>query len=287
MAARHVQVSVTLDQVTAAWLAGYTSANTRAAYRGDLRAYLAWCANEAHQPFAATSRQMRDYRDDRESSGVSTATIARQFAALRAFYATAHELHACSSNPFDSRPAAVVTRSATMVMTAAEVERLYTAAREDSRCAVLVGLLLGDGLRLSEALAIDHEDISGPVRARQLHVRRHGRTTTVALSTSTSNAIARLQRTTTDGGPLLLALPHGAARPQRLTRFGADFLLKQAAQAAGIRLPVSANVLRRTHVTMASDAGEHIDDIRDRMGHRDVRTTRRFLAPAPSQSSAT
>lgn len=287
MTARHIQVRVTLDQVTAAWLAGYASANTRAAYRGDLRAYLAWCANEAHQPFAATSRQMRDYRDDRESSGVSTATIARQFAALRAFYATAHELQACSSNPFEARPAAVVARSATMLLNASEVERLYAAALGDSRCAVLVGLLLGDGLRLSEVLAIDHEDIAGPVRARRLQVQRHGRAAIVVLSTATSNAIARLQRTTIDAGPLLLALPHGAARPQRLTRFGADFLLKQAAQAAGIQLPVSANVLRRTHATMASDAGEHIDDIRDRMGHRDVRTTRRFLAPAPSQPSAT
>ncbi len=287
MAARHVQIPVTLDQVTAAWLAGYASANTRAAYGGDLRAYLAWCANEEHQPFAATPGQMRDYREDRESSGVSTATIARQFAALRAFYTTAHELQACASNPFEARPAAVVTGSATMVMNATEVERLYAAAGDDSRCAALVGLLLGDGLRLSEALAIDHEDISGPSRARQLRIQRHGRTTTIALSTFTSKAIARLQRTTIDGGPLLLAMPHGAARPHRLTRFGADFLLKQAAQTAGIALAVSANVLRRTHAAMANDAGVHIDDIRDRMGHRDVRTTRRFLAPGPPQPPAT
>ena len=78
-------------------------------------------------------------------------------------------------------------------------------------------------------------------------------------------------------GPLFIGPSRGRAGSTRLTRFGADHLIKQAATAAGIERPVSANVLRRTHVTTAQRAGVPIDDIRHTMGHIDVRTTRRYL----------
>jgi integrase len=55
-----------------------------------------------------------------------------------------------------------------------------------------------------------------------------------------------------------------------------------AANTAGIERVVSANVLRRTHVTNAEGRGVPIDDIRRRMGHLDVRTTRRYLTPPDS-----
>jgi site-specific recombinase XerD len=75
----------------------------------------------------------------------------------------------------------------------------------------------------------------------------------------------------------------GRAGAVRLTRFGADHLIKQAATSAGIERPVSANVLRRTHVTTAQRAGVPIDDIRHTMGHTDVRTTRRYLQPSETE----
>jgi site-specific recombinase XerD len=158
------------------------------------------------------------------------------------------------------------------------------AVAADARVAVLVQLLLGDGLRLSEALAIDHDDVSGSPRSKRVHVVRHGRRRLVVLSTATSKAVGRLQRSGRNRGPLLVAEPHRSTEPERLSRFGADFLIKQAARSAGIDHVVSANVLRRTHATMAHRAGEHIDDIRDRMGHRDVRTTRRYITPESRQA---
>jgi integrase/recombinase XerC len=90
--------------------------------------------------------------------------------------------------------------------------------------------------------------------------------------------MGELEQTSPDPGPLFTGPSRGRAGAVRLTRFGVDHLLKQAAAAAGIRRAVSANVLRRTHVTTAQGAGVPIDDIRQRMGHRDVRTTRRYLA---------
>lgn len=272
-------IRMTVEQVRAAWLAGYTSANTRAAYEADLRSYLTWCAQHHREPLNVTAANIDDFREARQSGGASTATIARQFAALRAFYTTAERLGACVDSPFDDRRANSPAESATPVMTSAEVRRLLAVVANEPRLAVLVQLLLGEGLRLSEALAIDHDDISGPSRCKRVHVVRHGRRRHIPLSPATSKAVDRLQRGSRRSGPLLVAESNKSSAPERLSRFGADFLLKQAAQSADIDVVVSANVLRRTHAALAHDAGEHIDDIRDRMGHRDVRTTRRYLAP--------
>jgi site-specific recombinase XerD len=63
----------------------------------------------------------------------------------------------------------------------------------------------------------------------------------------------------------------------RLTRFGADFLIKRAGSAAGIDEPMSSNTLRRSFVAQEHAAGTTLRDIRDRVGHRDVRTTMRHL----------
>jgi site-specific recombinase XerD len=278
---RHVPIRLSVDQVTAAWLTTYTSANTRAAYGADLRAFLSWCAAQARTPFGAAGDVVDDYRAERQASGVSNATIARQLSALRAFYSTAERLGALAESPFEPRPVAAADESSTAVMDDDEIGRLRATVAGDPRLSVLVELLLSEGLRLSEALAIDHDDVSGPARSKRIRLVRHGRATTVTLGERASQAVGRLQRGSSPGGPLLRAHTHSAVAAEaseRLTRFGADYLIKHAAQSAGIDQPVSANVLRRTHAAKAHHAGTHIDEIRRRMGHRDVRTTRRYIA---------
>jgi integrase/recombinase XerD len=84
-------------------------------------------------------------------------------------------------------------------------------------------------------------------------------------------------------GPLLLS-EHRARVTERLTRFGVDYLLKQAAETAGIAGAVSANTLRRRFVTAAHERGEDLDDIRHSAGHADARTTRRYLDPGGEKS---
>jgi site-specific recombinase XerD len=268
-----------VDQVTAAWLATYRSDNTRAAYGADLRSFLSWCAGEARAPFGVAGSAIDDYRAERQASGVSKATIARQLSALRAFYRTAEEMGALAESPFEPRPLAIAAESTTAVIDDDEIERLRAIVASDPRLAVLVELLLSEGLRLSEALGLDHDDVSGPARSKRIRLIRHGRATTITLGEVASRAVGKLQSKSSRGGPLLRT--RSAQSPdaeERLTRFGADYLIKQAAQSAGIARTVSANVLRRTHAARADHAGTHIDEIRRRMGHRDVRTTRRYVS---------
>jgi site-specific recombinase XerD len=273
-----IGIEVTLAQATEVWLSRYSSANTRAAYSADLRKFLAWY-DDAPAAMHLTAGELTRYRAQRVSEGASAATIDRQFAALRAFYEAACELGLCHDSPFGIRPQSAAGASETATLTPTAGAWLRVGSASDSRTDVLVQLLLGEGLRLAEVLALDHADVSGPRHAKRLRLVRHGNARSITLDEPASQSMGELERCSSKPGPLFTGPSRGSAGPMRLTRFGADHLLKQAAAAAGIRRPVSANVLRRTHVTSAQHAGVPIDEIRRKMGHRDVRTTRRYLAP--------
>ena len=60
----------------------------------------------------------------------------------------------------------------------------------------------------------------------------------------------------------------------RLTRFGADHLLKKLATTGN---PISANALRRFHITTHHATGADLDTVRTRAGLNDIRTVRRHL----------
>lgn len=273
-----VRCDVTIEQATEIWLSGYSSPNTRAAYSSDLRAFLGWCGN-APGALNLTWDELNGYRAEREAAGASSATLSRQFAALRAFYDSACELGVCRESPFGAREQAATGASGTGNLTGEEVALLLEASSSDARTNVLVQLLLQEGLRLAETLALDHADVTGPRHAKRLRIVRHGDAIDVTVGPVASRSLGVLERTSPGPGPLFTGPSRGRAGPVRLTRFGADHLIKRAAAAAGIRGPVSANVLRRTHVTFAHKAGVPIEEIRHSMGHRDVRTTRRYMAP--------
>jgi site-specific recombinase XerD len=152
---------------------------------------------------------------------------------------------------------------------------------------VLVHLLLDQGLRLAEVLALDHGDVSGSRNAKRLRVVRHGKSTNVIVDTAGSKSIHELEQYAPKPGPLFTGPSRGRRDPSRLTRFGADHLIKQAAATAGIGWSVSANVLRRTHVTHAQRTGVPIGQIGEAMGHRDLRSTRRYLTPINTNNRST
>jgi site-specific recombinase XerD len=273
---------MTPEEVSHQWLGRYGSPNTRSAYESDLKLFLDWCDGTEFSPWDTTAGSLAAYRAQRELDGVSAASIARQLSALRGFFAEAQKLGATATNPFERRRAATPVVSSTGALTVDDLDGLRRSAIEDPRSDVLVHLLADEGLRLSEVLGIDHEHVSGPATA--MHVQLDSRSSghLVALTDASARAVRRLQRGRSKSGPLLTAHRSTAGGPQRLTRFGADLLIKQAARAAEIAQTVSANVLRRTHAAIAHRAGDDIDAIGKRMGQRDVRTTRRYIPPAHS-----
>ena len=272
------------------WLAGHASANTRSAYRTDLAMFGRWCAQHHSVPLAADTATLAAFGLARQAAGDSDATMRRRWSSLSSFFQYAVHTGNAASNPVDGvdRPVELSGNpSRTTLLSADAVDAcLAMAALLDPRLEALVAMLVRDGIKLGEALAIDVDDISGRPPRTSVTIRRNGKTRRVTLDESTARALRRCAGRRTDQ-PLFISDHRARTRtPQRLSRFGADHLLRQLRYDNDER--VTANELRRFYITSQHQSGAALDDLRDDAGLSDTRGITRFVAkhqPSPASSA--
>jgi site-specific recombinase XerD len=263
------------------WLAKHPSVNTQSAYRHDVEAFVRWCRATGRRPLAAGPADIDAYRDQCLADGVAAATVARRLSGIASFFRYAAERGAVPGDPVEGvgRPASADPADSPVLDGAELAGLIGSASGFGPKAAALVALLSLDGLKLGETLAMDIDDASLGRGRASVAVTRRGDRTEVPISATTAGLLrAYIGRRQT--GPLFLgdspAARHAAGQA-RLTRFGADFILKRAGAAAGIDKPVSATVLRRSYIAGAHLAGRAMADISRQVGHREVRETARFV----------
>jgi len=276
--------------VVQTWLDGQASANTRSAYRGDLEVFARWCSARGGSPLQADHASLRAFHVARRTGGDSPATLRRRWSALSSFFKSAVEQGARADDPTsggpppESRSVREATRDGvptagsnpTAALTAADVDRYRTLAAEiDVRLEALVSLLANDGLKLGEALALDVEHVAGRPPEMTVTVARRDGAVRLVLGEPSAAAVRRVAGRRRSG-PLFLSARNVAPdeERQRLTRFGADHLIRQL---AGGDDRITANAFRRAYSIARRAAGTELGAIRDRMGLADVRGVRRHL----------
>jgi len=284
-AASRAQAEQTYRWVAGKWLDGCRSSRTRDAYQSDLVSFANWCASAGLTPLEADPEQLRRYRSACEGMGGSAATVARRLCALASFFRFARSVGAMSPDPFDGVARPVLPRaSLTRELDDGEVDALLRAAESlGSKTASLVGLLMLDGLKLGEVLAIDVAALEGAPPELAVTVLRRGWPQCLALHRRTSIAIGGCLEGRS-AGPLLVS-GSGAQGGSRLTRFGAGYLLKQAGRHAGVPKAVTASSLRRSYAVAAVAGGSSLEDVGRRLGQHDPRTTRRYVTGHDERSS--
>ena len=283
---RVVPTSAVSARLVDTWLAGHASANTRSAYRTDLAMFGRWCAQHHSVPLAADTATLAAFGLARQAAGDSDATMRRRWSSLSSFFQYAVHTGNAASNPVDGvdRPVELSGNpSRTTLLSADAVDAcLAMAALLDPRLEALVAMLVRDGIKL----AIDVDDISGRPPRTSVTIRRNGKTRRVTLDESTARALRRCAGRRTDQ-PLFISDHRARTRtPQRLSRFGADHLLRQLRYDNDER--VTANELRRFYITSQHQSGAALDDLRDDAGLSDTRGITRFVAkhqPSPASSA--
>lgn len=292
-----------MTRLVAGWLLGYGSAHTRRAYARDLTTWTRWCERLDVDPRRAGRVHVDGFaRHLSEDLALAPATVARRLAAVSAFYRWCVLEEYLPDNPavHVRRPDLDPDASTTLGLTAPQARTLLTASETHSpRMRALVALLLVDGLRLSEALSLDIDHVTGVDRGHRIVTlrRKGGRTARAALPPLVADALdTYLQHR---AGPVNehqtetgTTTAHGAAGPGRrltgplfVTRTGARWRPGNAARAltalaARTGIPgadrVTPHALRHAAITLALDAGVPLHEVQDFAGHRDPRSTRRY-----------
>ena len=254
----------------AGFLAG--TGNTRTGYTTDVRIFANWCHHNQRTLFDVRRVHLELFARWMESEGRMRSTVARRLSTLASFY------HYCVAEGVVARdPSANVRRpkvdheSRTLGLDRNELGALLVQAGLGSpRDHALVTLLGMNGLRISEAINADVEDLDTERGHRTLQiVRKGGKHVTVPLAPRTSRALDLYLGERT-GGPIFRT---GDGR--RMDRSAADRTLKRLALRAGISKQISPHSLRHTFIT-ALDAGIPLRDVQKAASHADPRTTMRY-----------
>jgi integrase/recombinase XerD len=258
------------------------AANTLAAYRRDLRRYMVFLSGRGTVDLSTVSRKdISDFLVDLGSGAAASA--ARTMSAVRGLHRFAFLEGWCPRGPTDdARPPAVPLRLP-KALPVADVERLLAAAGTEETTALrdraLFEFLYGTGARVSEAVALDVDDVDREARM----VRLDGKGGKQRLVPVGSYACAALDDYLVRLRPALAARvrsPGGTAgalflnaRGGRLTRQGAWLVLSAAAERAGLAGRVSPHTLRHSFATHLLDGGADIRTVQELLGHSSATTT--------------
>lgn len=268
------------EQVTEAWLANRRlSEHTRAAYRRDVAAWLAWCAQREVDALRASFLDVNAYARGLEAS-LAPASVARKLSGLSSWYDFLVKLRAVEVNPVAGADRPYVSRdhSATVGLTPEEVDALLAAAEADAgpaavRHRAVLALLADLGLRVGELVGLDVADVGWERGHRSVRfVGKGGRPRRRVLTPAAAAAVDEYLAGRTEG-PLFVTVS-GA----RIDRHAVFRLVRRLAREAGIASweRLSPHSLRHAFATAARGEGVPLEDVQDAMGHADPRTTRRY-----------
>ena len=256
----------------AGFLAGYRT-TTRTSYRTDLRIFANWCHEASLSLFAVKRAHLELFGRWMEHNGRMGSTVARRISTLASFYRYCEQEELMAKNPaINVRRPKIDNESRTLGLDRNELGAfLVQAGLGSPRDHALASLLALNGLRISEALGADIEDLDYQRGHRTLNIVRKGaKHATIPLAPRTSRALD-LYIDERIIGPIFLGLQGG-----RMDRYAADRTVKRLAKRAGITKRVSPHSLRHSFITAALDAGVPLRDVQEAASHSDPRTTMRY-----------
>jgi integrase/recombinase XerD len=282
----------TLERAVEGYLAFLTverglAAATIRAYRGDLADFAdarGTSRDWASGPDAAVRYlAARTRRGRRLDPGLAPTSLRRRAAAIKGFYRFAFGEGLIPIDVAAHLDLPRMPRLLPETLTQAEVERLLDAPPPDALLdRALLELLYAAGLRISEALNLDLEDVSldgAFVRVIGKGDRERlvpvGEVALDALRAWLAGPRAALVAThhvePVRGGPLLLG-----RSGRRLARQQGWAMVKRAAAAAGLSGRVSPHTLRHSFATHLLEGGADLRIVQELLGHASISTTQLY-----------
>jgi integrase/recombinase XerD len=256
------------------------SANTLAAYRRDLARYRVFLDGRGRENLADVERaDISAFLASLQDGAASSA--ARTMSAVRGLHRFALAEGWVGVDVTDDVPPPQVPMRLPKALPLDDIERLLAAAEVDEPMALrdraLVEFLYGTGARVSEAVALDVDDVDREDRTVVLD-GKGGKQRLVPVGSYACRAIddylvrlrPELTRKARSGNAGALFLN---ARGGRLTRQGAWAVLGAVAERAGLAGRVSPHTLRHSFATHLLDGGADIRTVQELLGHSSATTT--------------
>ena len=257
------------------------SDNTRVAYRRDLRDFAAWLAGRA--PTGMNVRDLGDYFAALAKKGLARASIARQAATLRTFYAFLQLEGVLAESPAELLTAARRDDAIPGTLSADQVDRLLASPDASTpvgqRDRALLELLYATGCRASEVSNLRLVDVhlgesfcTCRGKGNKERVVPLGRRAIAALG-AWLDGPRKLFAARAGGTPSWAVL---SSRGNRLSRMRIWEIVREHADGAGIPPDIGPHTLRHSFATHLVAGGVDLRHVQEMLGHASIATTQRY-----------
>ena len=258
------------------------SDNTREAYVRDVGKLVRYLETEKVTLREVTTDTLRAFAADLFDLGISPRTQARIVSGIKSFFRFMKIEGYLDSNPSLLLESPALRRHLPEVLRVDEIDAMIGAIdmekAEGQRNRAIMETLYGCGLRVSELINLE---ISKLYFDEQF-IMVHGKGDKERIVPISPQAIREIKDYLPDRA--LLPVKRGEEnilflnrRGHRLTRVMIFYIIKQLAEAAGIRKEVSPHTLRHSFATHLLEGGANLRAIQQMLGHEDISTTEIYL----------
>lgn len=258
------------------------SDNTREAYVRDVGKLVRYLETEKVTLREVTTDTLRAFAADLFDLGISPRTQARIVSGIKSFFRFLKLEGYLDSNPSLLLESPALRRHLPEVLRVDEIDAMIGAIdmekAEGQRNRAIMETLYGCGLRVSELINLE---ISKLYFDEQF-IMVHGKGDKERIVPISPQAIREIKDYLPDRA--LLSVKRGEEnilflnrRGHRLTRVMIFYIIKQLAEAAGIRKEVSPHTLRHSFATHLLEGGANLRAIQQMLGHEDISTTEIYL----------
>ncbi len=276
------------------------SRHTVAAYRRDLHRYADYLAElGVSDPSQVSSAMIGNYAarlregiaasdgDGWIEAPLANASVARAVIAVRSLHRFAAAEGLTAEDPARSVRPPKPPRRLPKALSLEQVQAILAVPATDTevglRDTALLELLYGTGIRISEAVNLDVDEVDRlartPADEPAPGLRVLGKGDKERIVPVGSYARKALDAYLVRGRPMLVAAGRGTpalfvnTRGDRLSRQSAWAVLRSVAEKAGITAEVSPHTLRHSYATHLLDGGADIRVVQELLGHASVTTT--------------
>jgi site-specific recombinase XerD len=264
------------------------AANTRRAYRSDLRRFGAWATERGLTPASVAYRQLRGFAASLSEAAAARATIARKLASVRSLYDHLVAIGEVEQSPADLLPSPRRESRLPRVLDPGEVrallERIPVSGPLESRDRALFELAYSCGLRCEEIVNLDADSVD--FESERVRVSgKGGKTRIIPIGEPAQRALGRYVRI---ARPALVADPEEQAlflsrRGRRLSPSDVRRRLERWVREAALAGRVSPHALRHSFATHLLEGGADLRSIQELLGHSSVSTTQIYTRVEPAR----
>jgi integrase/recombinase XerD len=278
------------DQIIDEWLGNRRSEHTREAYAADINKALAFPEDKTLAE--VTLRDLQRYAAfldtqarNKLGNPYADKTKQRFIIAVKSLFSFASDMGHITANPAKRLPIPRCKDDrGAKVLTAAEIEKLITAAKT-KRDALILRVLFLSGARVSEVVGLRWKDVQHNPQGGQLALFGKGRKNrTVGISARLYEELIAYREECGKGSQDAVFTSQkdgGKMSRQQIFR-----IVKKAAKEAGVNWDVSPHWLRHSYAALALEGGAPLPLLQRDLGHNDIKTTRQYLDIRPDESSS-